>query len=129
MNIKSTLIIIGTLLIGMLIGFAAAGRLAKHRIHAMHKMSLHEKHEEKMLIKRLDLTDDQKPKVRIILEKHKPAQLEQMKDHRHERDSLRAMMFEELVSVLSDEQKEKLKSMKEEHRWAEKRHGRHLRNK
>ncbi|MFY0644465.1 MAG: hypothetical protein JXR19_08360 [Bacteroidia bacterium] len=129
MNIKSTLIVISTLLLGMLIGFLGAGRLAKHRIHRMHEMSMNERHEGKMLFRKLDLSADQKEQIEEILKKHKPAHISLMNMHRNQRDSLRDEMFTEMHPILNEDQRAKLAKMKDKHKGEMKGHRRHKGNK
>lgn len=112
MNVKSSAIIVVTLLVGMLIGFFVAGRLADKRIKHLEEISRDHRKEGKKLAERLQLTENQRDSLRPIMQEHLKAKHELMSEHRKEMDSLRDEMFSSIRPKLNQEQLNRLDRMK-----------------
>lgn len=112
MNKRIWIFIIISALIGGMVGFFTAGRVAKHRIEKLRNMSHDQRSEKIHLAEKLDLSEDQKDKVFPILDKHLPVQRKVMRKNKQTMDSLRADMFKELQPLLSEEQLNRLEKMR-----------------
>jgi Spy/CpxP family protein refolding chaperone len=115
-KIKFSGIIIGTLLIGFVIGFLTNGRLVKSRIDRMQSFYT-EKGANRAFMRVLDPTPEQMEQIRPILQQHARQNKELLKHHRSEQQALFLELENELRPLLTDEQMEKLEELK--HRWQE----------
>lgn len=113
MNIKSTLIVIVTLLLGMLIGFLLAGRMAHKKIRHIQEISRDHRKECKHLANRLELTAEQQDQIEPIMQQHLESQHALKRMHRSEMDSLRDEMFIEITPMLDQKQLNTLEQIKE----------------
>lgn len=108
--------IIITLLIGLIaggaIGFYTAGRVAKQRIDRMRKVAHEPGAEQRWLMNKLKISEEQEEAIKPILEKELPKQRKIIKEHRIELDSMREAMFKELEPLLNQEQVSTLERMK-----------------
>ena len=115
-KIKFSGIIIGTLLIGFVIGFLTNGRLVKSRIDRMQSFYT-EKGANRAFMRVLDPLPEQMEKIRPILQQHARQNKELLKHHRSEQQALFLELENELRPLLTDEQMEKLEELK--YRWQE----------
>jgi len=113
-KIKFTGIIIGTLLIGFVIGFLTNGRLVKSRIDRMQSFYT-EKGADRAFMRVLDPTPEQMEKIQPILRRHAQQNRELLNQHRGEQQALFLELEEELKPFLTQEQIEKLNDLKQ--RW------------
>ncbi len=111
MNVKSSAIIIVTLLLGMLIGFFIAGRLADRKIKHLEEISRDHRKEGKRLAERLMLTENQLDSLKPIMQDHLKAKHHLMNEHRNEMDSLRNEMFNSIRPKLDKKQLNRLERM------------------
>jgi len=113
-KIKFAGIIIGTLLIGFVIGFLTNGRLVKSRITRMQSFYT-EKGADRAFMQVLDPTPEQMEKVRPILQRHAQQNRELLNHHRDEQQLLFVELEDELRPLLTQEQMERLEDLK--NRW------------
>jgi len=113
-KLKFTGIIIGTLIIGFVIGFLTNGRLVKSRIDKMQSFYT-EKGADRAFIRVLDPTPEQMEKIRPILRHHAQQNRELLGHHRSEQQALFLELEDELRPLLTDEQMERLEVLK--NRW------------
>ena len=113
-KLKFTGIIIGTLLIGFVIGFLTNGRLVKSRIDRMQSFYT-EKGADRAFMRVLDPTPEQMEKVRPILQRHAQQNRELLTNHRVEQQALFIELENELRPFLTHEQMERLDDLK--NRW------------
>lgn len=113
-KIKFTGIIIGTLLIGFVIGFLTNGRLVKSRIDKMQSFYT-EKGANQAFIRVLDPTPEQMEKIRPILQRHAQQNRELLTNHRIEQQAFFLELEDELRPFLTQEQMERLEGLKD--RW------------
>lgn len=110
-KIKFTGIIIGTLLIGFVIGFLANGRLVKSRIDKMQNFYT-EKGANQAFIRVLDPTPEQMEKIRPILQRYAQQNRELLTNHRIEQQAFFLELEDELRPFLTQEQMERLEDLK-----------------
>ena len=113
---------------GLLAGFFLAGRMTKQRIRTMDRLRVDHQQEEQLLSNRLGLNEEQRSKIRPIMEGHIKDQFEMRKRHRSEIDSARTEMFNELSQYLDEEQLNQMHSMRKEQERRRNRRRVHHRN-
>jgi len=113
-KIKFTGIIIGTLLIGFVIGFLTNGRLVKSRIDNMQSFYT-EKGADRAFMRVLNPTPEQMEQIRPILHRHAQQNRELLGHHRSEQQALFVELEDELRPLLTEVQMERLEELK--HRW------------
>ncbi|MCF6170179.1 MAG: YhcB family protein [Bacteroidales bacterium] len=113
-KIKFTAIILGTLIIGFVIGFLTNGRLVKSRIDRMQSFYT-EKGANRAFVHVLEPTPAQMEKIRPILQEHAVENRDLLFTYREDQEALFLHLEDELRPYLTDEQMEKLEELK--HRW------------
>ena len=107
METKTVLIILGTLIIGMIIGALISGAFTRHRIGRF--MSMREPGRLSAHVERIiDPDESQRELVREILSKHAERFLEIHSQFEGEMMALRDSLRKDLDPILTDEQKERL---------------------
>ncbi|PCJ63174.1 MAG: hypothetical protein COA58_16420 [Bacteroidetes bacterium] len=112
MNKKVILTIIGTLIIGLIIGFFLSGRLTQNRLMHRRAMMHQPGAEKQVLIKRLNLDDKQIEQISPILDSMIPSQIELRKAHRIEMHATRSVMFDKIRPLLNSKQTKQLDRMR-----------------
>ena len=112
LEIKNSLIIVSTLLLGIIIGFLVSGRLTKVRMEKM-KSSFIEDGFSRQLMRTLKPSEEQLKAMRPIMDKFAKIRREKFKDHRAEQSKIFDDFEDELKPILSDDQIERLEEMKE----------------
>lgn len=126
-KLKFTGIILGTLIIGFVIGFLTNGRLVKFRMDRMQSFYT-EQGANRAFMRVLDPTPEQMEQIRPILQRHAQQNRELLDHHRSEQRLLFQELEDELRPILTEEQMEKLELLKR--RWDQRfmgpggRHGR-----
>lgn len=105
MSIKNTIIVLSVFILGGVSGFILSGRIAHKRMKNIH----HELGRKDHWIHRMEISDEQLDEIEPILEKHLPAQKEEMQKFRRRMDSMRTEMFDEIKPHLNEEQLRRLK--------------------
>jgi len=113
-KIKYTGIIIGTLLIGFVIGFLTNGRLVRSRIIQMQSFYT-DKGANRAFIRVLDPSPEQMEKIMPILHEHAMQNRDLLFGYREDQAALFLRLEDELSPYLTDKQMEKLEELK--HRW------------
>jgi hypothetical protein len=107
METKTVLIVLGTLILGMIIGALISGAFARHRIRrfmSMGEPGRLEAHVERII----DPDESKREAVREILRKHSERFLEIHSQFEGEMLALRDSLRKDLDPILTDEQKERL---------------------
>jgi len=112
---KNTLIIIGTLLMGILIGFLVSGRLTKMRMESMRQNFMQGNGMERHLMRVLDPSEEQLLDVAPIFDKYSEIMRNQMFDHQIEREKVFEDFQNELRPYLNQQQMDRLQNIKGEH--------------
>ena len=113
-KIKYTGIIIGTLLIGFVIGFLTNGRLVRSRIVQMQSFYT-DKGANRAFIRVLDPSPEQMKKIMPILHEHAMQNRDLLFGYREDQEALFLHLEGELEPYLTDEQMKRLEELK--HRW------------
>jgi len=116
---KIILTIIITLLAGFIIGFFTSGRLVKHRIDRKRRMMNQPGAEKEMLLRKLQLGEEQSAQISPILDSAITAQISLRKEGRKEHERSRKEMFKKIMPLLKEDQKQilrELRANKKKHR-------------
>lgn len=108
LKLKSSLIIIGTLILGIVLGMLLSGFYTHRKFDKM-RQGKHFKHS---LEKKLNLTEEQTEKLKPIFEANKLRFKKLMKAHFQEMDSSRKVFLNEVKPHLNPEQMKILEKMK-----------------
>ena len=111
LGIKNTLIIVITLLLGILIGFLANGRLTRLRIDNMRRDFI-ERGMERKIINAIKPTDEQMEKLKPIFDEYNEKRIILMEDHFADKKNLYDEFEEEISQYLSDEQIQRYEHLK-----------------
>ena len=105
---KSTLILIATLLLGILIGGLGHRAFMRPYFNRLHRLKAH-RGVERMLMRRIDPTEEQRPAVEKILRKY-GTKLDSIREihHRQNRSVIKEFMAE-ISPLLTDDQLERLR--------------------
>ena len=108
LEIKSTLIIIGTLVIGMLLGAASLSVVMRHRVERLHGMMRHGGLPQHMLEAIGPLPDAQRAAVQQVLDQTSLQVDSTIQGNRREVHAMIDSMVTRLDSLLTDEQRLRL---------------------
>lgn len=112
LRIKNSLIVVGTLMIGIIIGFLISGRLTEMRMENM-RQNFMERGMERQLMKVLKPSPEQMQELRPILDKYAEIRKESLIEHRQSQKQIFSDFEEELKPHLSQEQFLRLQQLKE----------------
>ena len=118
MNARTTsfLVILGTLLVGIMIGALATGAIVNQRVEALQALRM-EGGFMKMLERQIEPVDDkQKGEIRAVLKEAARRQTELRRDMISEHRALFNDLRSELDEILTPEQRERLRSLAERER-------------
>lgn len=105
MKKRNTIIaLICTLVIGLILGFFTAGRLAKNRMDKVRKRMERPRAEQEFIYEQLSITDEQKTLIKPILDSMLPIQMELRRTHRQEMIKERKAMFQAIMPHLTPAQ-------------------------
>jgi hypothetical protein len=111
-NTKTALIIIGTLLIGIVIGALGSG-LVVHKFATRMAEMRHREIFVERIVELIDPTPEQEPKVRDILTRHAEKFSELAEGFHEDASALLDSLRSELAPVLTEEQKARLEERRE----------------
>jgi len=113
MKFKSILAISLLVILGFVLGFFTAGRLAHHRIEHFRDMMNKPNQEKEHIVKRLELTNDQVTLIQPVLDSMLPQMHALRKNHTIQMDSLRKEMFDKIRPNLTPVQLKKVDRMQQ----------------
>ena len=115
LRVKNTLIVVGTLLIGIIIGFLVNGRLTSMRMDNM-RQNFIERGMERQLMNVIDPSPEQMEKIRPVFYDFEEKRHQQLFEHRDEQREIFEEFEDELKPYLSSEQLERLQLLKDKNR-------------
>ncbi len=115
LKIKNSLIVVGTLMIGIIIGFLINGRLTSMRMDNMRQIFI-ERGMEKQLMNTINPSQEQMKKIRPIFDNFEEKRRQQLFEHRDEQKVIFEEFENELKPLLSPEQFERLQQLKNKNR-------------
>lgn len=115
LRIKNTLIVVGTLLIGIIIGFLVNGRLTSMRMDNM-RQNFIERGMERQLMNTINPSPEQMEKIMSVFNDFEEKRRRQLFKHRDEQREIFEEFENELKPYLSSEQLERLQELKDKNR-------------
>jgi len=113
MKTKSIIAISLLVILGFILGFFTAGRLAHNKMQHFREMMLKPNQEKNHIIKRLEIADTQLAEIQPILDSMLPIMQELRKIHNSQMDSTRNIMFEKIKPQLTAVQLKKVERMQQ----------------
>ncbi len=110
------LTVLGTLLLGFVLGFFISGRMTYASMAHKHKVMNSPIAEKERLANRLDFTATQTQLIYPILDTLLPQQIQLFKIHRGQMDALRDSMFTAIAPLLDASQLKEVNKMKKRRR-------------
>ena len=115
LKIKNSLIVVGTLMIGIIIGFLINGRLTSMRMDNMRQIFI-ERGMEKQLMNTINPSQEQMEKIRPIFDDFEEKRSQQLFEHRDEQRKIFEEFEDNLRPHLTSEQFERLQRLKDKNR-------------
>jgi len=112
LRIKNSLIVVGTLMIGIVIGFLISGRLTELRMENM-RQDFMEKGMERQLLRVIEPSPEQMQELRPIIDKYAEIRRESLIEHRQSQKQIFDDLEDELKPHLSQEQFLRLQQLKQ----------------
>lgn len=122
-KLKSYLLLVGTLVIGLVLGFLLTTFIVRHRVEAIREHGPDPVNLGR-LMHHLDLNADQKTKIKPLLESIKEKSRTLREQHISEQMAVRDSIIENIIPLLNETQKLEFDEMRDQLKQRNKRHDR-----